>query len=352
MAAEFFRRWDEDALVEARRLLGRFETQEELSVAFQGCRPCPRRTCSIASSITSSSWPHSEARGAFDFELIKLLLGRTLIERWDMWKPAINAAHGVGVYPLFEALASKMRNALGFRLTNRRVAVRSARGASKNATLIDGTTCSAPCRPCCERLNKAPRSCSIPPTGEDGGRRRRDFRKPPRKQAWSGPEPVLFRIVRWLLRGRLSGTQPRSRSPAAAVLPAARGHQHVRPARTRARQLRHGADRRLWLWRRAAAARQRTAGANTLRLAAARRSHGALARCGRRAAPHRSQAAGLPPSVASRQERERTPHGDAWIGAARTVGKAAIRAIGDRPAAWLACCARCSFHQRQASVLP
>ena len=119
-----------------------------------------------------------------------------------------------------------------------------------------------------------------PADREDGGRRRRDFRKPPRKQAWSGPEPVLFRIVRWLLRGRLSRTQPRSRSPAAAVLPAARGNQQVRTARTRGRELRHRADHRFWLWRRAAAARQRTASADTLRLAAARRPYGALARCG------------------------------------------------------------------------
>ncbi len=115
MAAEFFRRWDEDALVEARRLLGRFETQEELSVAFQGyvAADAPEAYVLYRELDYFEQLAALEARGAFDFELIKLLLGRTLIERWDMWKPAINAAHGVGVYPLFEALASKMRNALG-----------------------------------------------------------------------------------------------------------------------------------------------------------------------------------------------------------------------------------------------
>jgi hypothetical protein len=30
MAAEFFRRWDDDALVEARRMVGRFKSPEEL----------------------------------------------------------------------------------------------------------------------------------------------------------------------------------------------------------------------------------------------------------------------------------------------------------------------------------
>ena len=34
MAAEFFRRWDEDSLVEARRLVGRFKSAEELRDAF------------------------------------------------------------------------------------------------------------------------------------------------------------------------------------------------------------------------------------------------------------------------------------------------------------------------------
>jgi hypothetical protein len=36
MAAEFFRRWNEDSLVEARRLVSRFSTPEELATAFQG----------------------------------------------------------------------------------------------------------------------------------------------------------------------------------------------------------------------------------------------------------------------------------------------------------------------------
>ena len=53
-----------------------------------------------------------EERGAFDFELIKLLLGHRLVERWDMWKPAIEGAHGAGAYPMFESLAAKMRHAL------------------------------------------------------------------------------------------------------------------------------------------------------------------------------------------------------------------------------------------------
>ena len=50
-----------------------------------------------------------EKRGAIDLELIELLIGRIMVERWEMWEPAIAAAHGPGVYPLFEELAGKMR---------------------------------------------------------------------------------------------------------------------------------------------------------------------------------------------------------------------------------------------------
>ena len=54
-----------------------------------------------------------ERWGAFDLELIKLLLGRTLVDRWEMWRPAIHRAHGAGAYPLFEGLVEKLRRELG-----------------------------------------------------------------------------------------------------------------------------------------------------------------------------------------------------------------------------------------------
>lgn len=114
MAAEFFRRWDEEALVEARRLLGRFETREELAVAFRDYVAANAREAYVLYRELDyfEQLAALEARGAFDFELIKLLLGPTLVARWEMWKPAIVAAHGDGVYPLFESLAAKMRVAL------------------------------------------------------------------------------------------------------------------------------------------------------------------------------------------------------------------------------------------------
>ncbi len=114
IAADFFRRWNEDALLETRRLVATFETKEDLSAAFQAY---------IASNADEAYVLYRELDyfeqlaalehvGAFDFELIMLLLGRTLIDRWEMWKPSIDAMEGSGGYPMFEALVAKMKIAV------------------------------------------------------------------------------------------------------------------------------------------------------------------------------------------------------------------------------------------------
>jgi hypothetical protein len=51
-----------------------------------------------------------EQVGAVNFDLLQLLLGHRLIKRWEMWKPSIDAMPGD--YPMFRALAVKMRTAL------------------------------------------------------------------------------------------------------------------------------------------------------------------------------------------------------------------------------------------------
>ncbi len=115
MAAEFFRRWNEDALVETRRLVGRFETKEDLSAAFQGyvADGAPETYVLYRELDYFEQLAVLEHQGAFDFELIRLLLGQTLIDRWEMWEPSLRAVHGdPGVYPMFAALVSKMRVAL------------------------------------------------------------------------------------------------------------------------------------------------------------------------------------------------------------------------------------------------
>ena len=63
MAAEFFRRWNDDALVEARRMFARYSSPEELRDAFAAyvAVDAPRPTSSTANSTSSSSSRRSRA---------------------------------------------------------------------------------------------------------------------------------------------------------------------------------------------------------------------------------------------------------------------------------------------------
>jgi hypothetical protein len=114
MAAEFFRRWNEDPLVEARRMVQQFKSPEELCEAFTAYVSTggPEAYVLYRELDYFEQLAALESLGAFDLELIKLLLGRTLIERWEMWRPAIHQAHGEGTYPMFESLAEKLRHVL------------------------------------------------------------------------------------------------------------------------------------------------------------------------------------------------------------------------------------------------
>jgi hypothetical protein len=114
MAADFFRRWDEDALVETRHFIGQFKTKEDLSVAFQ--RFIAENSVEAYVLYRELDYFEQlaalELQGAFDFEIIKVMQGRTLIDRWEMWRPSLAAMGGEGTYPLFAGLVSKMRDAL------------------------------------------------------------------------------------------------------------------------------------------------------------------------------------------------------------------------------------------------
>jgi hypothetical protein len=48
--------------------------------------------------------------GAIDFDLVTVLLGPRLVARWEMWKPSIATMGSPTAYPMFEALAAKMRD--------------------------------------------------------------------------------------------------------------------------------------------------------------------------------------------------------------------------------------------------
>ena len=110
MAAEFFRRWNDEALVEARRMFARYSSPEELREAFVAyvAVDAPEAYVFYRELDFFEQLAALESRGAFDLELIRLLLGRTLVERWEMWRPALGEAHGPDVYPMFEGLAGKL----------------------------------------------------------------------------------------------------------------------------------------------------------------------------------------------------------------------------------------------------
>jgi hypothetical protein len=113
-AVEFFRRWDEAPLVETRRLVAQFPTPEALRDAM---------TRFIAENSVQAYVLYRELdffeqlgalekHGGVDFELIKSLLGGRLIDRWQMWQPAIEAIGGRDAYPMFDRLVAKMRAAM------------------------------------------------------------------------------------------------------------------------------------------------------------------------------------------------------------------------------------------------
>ena len=113
VAVEFFRRWDEGPLVETRRLVAQFETAEALRDAMVGFIA----ENSAQAYILYRELDYFEQLGAlenhggFDFVLIKTLLGRRLIDRWEMWQPSIEAIGGSAAYPMFGRLVTKMRAA-------------------------------------------------------------------------------------------------------------------------------------------------------------------------------------------------------------------------------------------------
>jgi hypothetical protein len=129
MAAEFFRRWNDDSLVEARRMFARYSTPEELRDAFVAyvAVDAPEAYVFYRELDFFEQLAALESRGAFDLELIRLLLGPTLVARWEMWRPALHGAHGPGVYPMFEGLAVKLRD------TERPSEGRSSRSATNEA---------------------------------------------------------------------------------------------------------------------------------------------------------------------------------------------------------------------------
>jgi hypothetical protein len=110
-AIDFFRRWNEDALTESRRLIASFDGPDQLARAFadQVDTNAPEAFVLYRELDYFEQMAALERIGALDISIIDLMVGRLLVERWDLWEPALRATHGVDAYPLFRELAEQMR---------------------------------------------------------------------------------------------------------------------------------------------------------------------------------------------------------------------------------------------------
>jgi hypothetical protein len=113
-AVEFIRRWNEDSLVEARHLVAQFQTPQALR---DGMKRFIAEN-SVQAYVLYRELDYFEQLGALekhggvDFEMIRTLLGRRLIDRWELWQPTIDAIGGAQAYPMFGSLVTKMRAAV------------------------------------------------------------------------------------------------------------------------------------------------------------------------------------------------------------------------------------------------
>jgi hypothetical protein len=112
-AVEFFRRWNEGPLEETRRLVAQFETNEALRDAMVRfiAENSERAYVLYRELDYFEQLGALEKHGGFDFDVIRSLLGRRLIDRWEMWQPTIEEIGGRSAYPMFDQLVAKVRAA-------------------------------------------------------------------------------------------------------------------------------------------------------------------------------------------------------------------------------------------------
>jgi len=115
VAADLLRRWEEDELVEARQLVAGFQTREDLARAFGDYQARNAREAFVLYRELDyfEQLGALDQLGALNFELVRLLLGQRLVDRWELWEPSVAAMGPEGsVYPNFAQLAAKMRTTL------------------------------------------------------------------------------------------------------------------------------------------------------------------------------------------------------------------------------------------------
>src|SRR3954453_5218458 len=109
VAADFFRRWSDGPMVESRRLVPSYGAAENLRDAF--VRHIEANDVEAFVLFRELDYFEQlgamEQHGGFDFGLIETLLGPKLLERWDLWRPSIDAIGGRSVYPNFTHLGER-----------------------------------------------------------------------------------------------------------------------------------------------------------------------------------------------------------------------------------------------------
>jgi hypothetical protein len=111
VAADFFQRWSDAPMVESRRLVAAYPSPDDLRDAF--LRHIEANDVEAFVLFRELDYFEQlgamEVHGGFDFGLIETLLGHKLVDRFDLWRPSIDAIGGPDVYPNFTRLAQKMR---------------------------------------------------------------------------------------------------------------------------------------------------------------------------------------------------------------------------------------------------
>ena len=111
VAAEFFRRWSDGPMVETRRLVASYETPEALRDAL--LRHVAANDVEAYMLFRELDYFEQlgalEDHGGFDLGLIRAMLGPRLVERFELWRPSIDALGGPDVYPMFSGLVAKLR---------------------------------------------------------------------------------------------------------------------------------------------------------------------------------------------------------------------------------------------------
>ena len=113
VAADFFRRWSDDPMVQTRRLVASYGSPEALRDAL--LRHVAANDVEAYVLFREPDYFEQlgalEEHGGFDFVLISTMFGDRLVERWNLWRPAIDAIGGPAVYPMFANLVDKLRAA-------------------------------------------------------------------------------------------------------------------------------------------------------------------------------------------------------------------------------------------------